>query len=51
MKRAPSFASDAKNMTYLMICVMVVTASLFVGIVELLDMKKCPPDLLHAFVS
>ena len=51
MKRAPSSASAAEDMTDFIICAMVMTAPLFVVMAELLDIKKCPPDMLHAFVS
>ena len=51
MKRAPSSASVAEDMMALIICEMMTTAPLFGGMAELLDMKNCPPDLLHAFVS
>ena len=51
MKRATSLASAAEDMTDFMICVIVMKAPLFGGMAELLDMKKCPLDLLRAFVS
>ena len=51
MKRAPSSASAAEDMTALIIFVMVITAPLLGGMAEFLDMKKCPPSLLRAFVS
>ena len=51
MKRAPSLASASEDMTALIICEMVMTAPLLGGMAELLDMKKCPPALLRAFVS
>ena len=50
MKIAPILASAAEDMTALIICEMVMTAPLFGGIAELLDMKKCPPDMLRDFV-
>ena len=49
MKRALSLAYAAEDITALVICVMVMTAPLFGVMAELLDMKKCPPALLHAF--
>ena len=49
MKRAPSSASAAEDMTVLIICAMMMTAPLFGVTTELLDMKKCPPALLCAF--
>ena len=51
MKRATILASSAEDMTALIICEMVMTAPLFSGMVEFLDMKKCPPALLFTFVS
>ena len=49
MKRATSSASNAEDMTALIIFAMVMTTSLFCGMAELLDMKKCPPSLLCDF--
>ena len=49
IKRAPSLASAAEDMTALIICAMVMMAPLFGGMAELLDMKKCPRDLLCDF--
>ena len=51
MKRAPSLASDAEEMTAFMICAMLMMAPLFGGMAELLDMKKFLPALLRAFFS
>ena len=48
-KRAPSLASDAEDMTALIILATVKTEPLLAGYYVLLDMKKCPPDLLRAF--
>ena len=50
MKRTTSSASDAEDITALILCAMVMTAPLLGGMTELLNMKKCPPDLLCAFV-
>ena len=50
-KRVPSSASAAEDITALIICEMMMTAPLFGGMAEFLDMKKCPPALLCAFVS
>ena len=49
MKRATSSASAAEYMTALIICTMVMTAPLFDGMADLLDMKKFPPALLRGF--
>ena len=51
MKRAPSSASAAEEITDLMICEMVTTVPLLAGMVELLDMKKWPLACLLAFDS
>ena len=51
MKRAPSSASAAEDITALMIWETVRTAPLFDGMELSLDMKKCPPALLLAFGS
>ena len=51
MKRAPSLASTAEDITALKIWETVRMAPLFDGMASLLDMIKCPPDLLLAFVS
>ena len=42
MKSAPSSASAADDMTFLMICATVRTAPLLGESVESFDMKKCP---------
>ena len=49
MNSAPSSASDADDMTELMILEMVNTAPLLVGNAVLLDVKKLPPALLLYF--
>ena len=51
MKRAPSSASAAKDITALMIWETVRTAPLFAGMASSLDMQKCTPALLLAFDS
>ena len=51
MKRAPSSASAAEDITALMIWETVRMAPLFDGMASSLDMKKCPPALLLAFDS
>ena len=51
MKRAPSSASSADDMTALMILVVVNTAPLLGGNAMFFYMKKCPPALLLDFVS
>ena len=51
MKRAPSLASAAEDITALMIWETVRTTPLFDGMASSLDMKKCPPALLLAFDS
>ena len=51
MKRSPNSDSAAEDITAFMICEMVRTDSLFGGMYELLDMKKCPPAMLLAFNS
>ena len=51
MKRVPNSASAAEDMTDFMICEIVRTDSLFDGMAESLDMKKCPLTLLLAFDS
>ena len=50
MKSAPSSASNADEITALMILAIVNTAPLLGGNTLLFDMKKCPPDLLLDFV-
>ena len=51
MKREPSLASAAEDMTALIIFAVATTAPLLCGMAELLDMRKCPPSLLHFFSS
>ena len=51
MKRVPSPASDAEEITALIIWEMATTAPLLAGMGELLDMKKWPPARLIAFDS
>ena len=51
MKRAPSSASAAEDITALMIWETVRVAPLFDGMTSSLDMKEFPPDLLLAFDS
>ncbi len=51
MSRASTSASAAKDMTALIICVIVRMAPLFGGLAVLLDMKKCPPAWLRVFDS
>ena len=51
MKRAPSLASAAEDITALMIWDKVSVAPLFDGMASSLDMKKCPPALLLTFDS
>ena len=51
MNSAPSSASAADDMTDLTILEIVNTAPLLGGKVVLLDIKKCPPALIWAFVS
>ena len=50
MNIAPSSDSAVDYTTALMILETVNTASLLGGDFVLLDIKKCPPDLLRAFV-
>ena len=49
MKRDPSLASAAEEMTAWIICAVVTTAPSFCGMAELLDTRKCPPALLRTF--
>ena len=49
MKRAPSSASTADDMTAFIMCSTVRTAPLFGGSAELLDMEKCPPYSASCF--
>ena len=51
MKRSPSLASAADDMTAFIILATVKTEPLLAGYYVLLDMKKCPPALLRAFGS
>ena len=51
MKRAPSSASAAEDITALMIWEMMTKAPLLAGMGELLDMKKCPLSRLLVFDS
>jgi hypothetical protein len=51
MSRAPISASAADEMINLMICKIVRSAPLLLGIALLFDMKKCMPALLRALVS
>lgn len=51
MKRAPSSASAADDITALMIWAIVSTAPLLRGAWSFSDMKKCPPARLLAFDS
>ena len=49
--RAPSLASAAEYINYLLICAIVRMAPLFGGSGESLDLKAFPPAILQAFVS
>ncbi len=49
MKRAPSSASTADDMTAHIICKMLRTAPLFVGMSSLPAINMCPPARLSAF--
>ena len=51
MKISPSSASAADDMTALMILSIVNNAPFLGGNAVLLDINKCPPDLLLDFVS
>jgi hypothetical protein len=51
MKRAPSLASAADDITASIICKILRTAPLFCRISLLLDMNMWPPALLRAFAS
>ena len=51
MNSAPSSASAAYDMTALIILTTVNTALLLSGNSVLLDIKKCPPDLILVFGS
>ncbi len=51
MKRAPSSASVADDMTAHIICEILRTAQLFVGMSSLPAINMCPPAWLHAFGS
>jgi len=50
VESTPILASAADDMTASMICEIVRMAPLLLGIASSLDMKKCPPALLHALV-
>ena len=49
VKRDPNFASTAYDMTALITCTVLRTAPLFVEKMLVVERKKCPPGLLHAF--
>ena len=49
--RSPSSAYADENIDVLLICAIVRMTLLFIGSVESLDMKKCPPTLILVFVS
>ncbi len=49
MKRAPSSASVADDMTACITCKMLRMAPLLVGMLSLPAIKMCPPLQLHAF--
>ncbi len=51
MKRAPSSASAADDMTARIICEMLRTAPLFVGMLSAPAINMCPPARLRAFGS
>ncbi len=51
MKRVPSSASVADDMTARIICKMLRTAPLFVGMLSLPAINMCPPARLRAFGS
>ena len=51
INKAPSSASAADDMTARMICEMLRTAPLFVGMSSFADMNMCPPARLQALGS
>ena len=51
MNNAPSSASAADDITALIICDMLRTDQLLIGMLSWLDRNMCPPALLLAFAS
>ena len=51
MKRAPNSASIVNDMTALIISTVLRTAPSFGGKTSVVERKKCPPALLHAYFS